>query len=101
MTTNESIKAIKDYLRHSNISADQYSSIIFEDGQATLNSATKFFFEYDNGAMDLTSLNDEFICGLNMDELAELFPSLYYQVYCEDCNGSHEDCDHDGVIYPL
>ena len=99
MTAQESIKAIKDYLRHSNITEDQYSSIIFEDGQATLNSATKFFYEYDNGGMDLTSMNGEFICGLNMDELAGIFNDLYYKVYCQYCNGNHEDCEHDNVEF--
>ena len=101
MTAQESIKAIKDYLRYSNVSESQYNEIIFQDDEATLNGKALFFFSYDGGGMDLLTLDYDFICGLNMDELVEIFSSLYYKVYCQDCNGNHEDCEHDGVVYPL
>tara|TARA_R110000868_G_scaffold348054_1_gene608991 strand:+ start:250 stop:555 length:306 start_codon:yes stop_codon:yes gene_type:complete len=101
MTTNEAIKAIKDYLRYSNVSENQFNDIVFQDEEATLNGKTIFTFDYDNGGMDLYTLDGDNICDLDMKTLVELFHDLYYKVYCQDCNGSHEDCDHDGVIYPL
>jgi hypothetical protein len=101
MTTNEAIKAINKHLFCLYVDKDQYNEIIFEDEEGLINGRHLFNFSYDNGSMDLSTSDHEFICGLNMDKLSELFPSLYYQVYCEDCNGSHEDCEHDGIIYPL
>lgn len=88
MTTNKSIKAIKDYLRYSNVSESQYNEIIFQDDEATLNGKALFNFGYDNGAMDLLTLDYDFICGLNMDELVELFHDLYYKVNCDSCENT-------------
>jgi hypothetical protein len=101
MTTEQAILEINKHLNDERVSESQYGEIIFHDEEATFNGKALFYFSFDNGGMDLSTLDHENICSLNMDELAEIFPSLYYQVYCEDCKGSHEDCDHDGVIYPL
>jgi hypothetical protein len=101
MTTKESIKAIKDYLRYSNVSENQFRDIIFDNQEAILNGKTIFTFDYDNGGMDLYTLEGDNICGLNMDELSELFHDLYFKVYCQDCKGNHEYCTHYNVIYPL
>ena len=99
MTTKEAIKAIKDYLRYSNVSENQFSDIVFQDEEATLNGKALFFFIHSDGGMDLMNLEYEDICSLNMDILVELFDSLYFQVYCEWCSGNHEDCNHENVIY--
>lgn len=95
MTQNESIKAIKDYLRYSNVWNEQFDDIIFEDEQATLNGKTIFTFDYDNGTMDLLTLDYDNICTLDMNTLTDLFPSLYYQVNCDSCgNGGKRPSDN-------
>lgn len=114
MTQKEAIKAIKDYLRMSNVSQDQFNEIIFKDEEATLNSKALFYFTYDSGKMDLLTLEYDNICSMIMDELVELFTSLYYQTHCDSCEGtgktiaSHDpcetefkDCECPDVEYPL
>lgn len=101
MTTKESIKAIKDYLRFSNVSENQFRDIIFDNQEAILNGKTIFTFDYDNGGMDLYTLDGDIICGLNMDGLSELFHDLHFKVYCQHCNNNYEYCNHYNVIYPL
>ena len=113
MTTKESIKAIKDYLRMSNVSNDQFNEITFVDEEAIIYGKALFYFGYDNGAMDLLTLEYDEICSLNMDELVEIFTSLYYQANCASCDGSKEtyssldpsdestvECECETVIYP-
>ena len=103
MTTNESIKAIKEYLKNvSHIEESDFDKIIFHEQEAFLNGKLLFNFDYDNGGMDLLDLNYDFICDLNMDELVKIFPSLHNQVYCNNCkHGNHSDCEHENVIYSL
>ena len=102
MTVNESIKAVKDYLRMSNVSLDEFNEIVFQDDEALLNGKLLFNFYYDNGGMDLMTLDYDNICSLNMNSLAELFPSLHSQVYCSNCkHGNHSECEHENVIYSL
>lgn len=102
MTTNESIKAIKDYLKfEAHINEDDFNEIQFVNEEAILRGKHLFNFYYDGGGMDLLTLEYDEICSLNMDTLTEIFSSLYYQVYCQDCKGSHDECEHENVIYPL
>lgn len=103
MTINESIKAIKDYLRYSNVSDSQFNEITFVDEEAIIYGKALFYYVYDDGAMDLLTLEYDTICSLNMDELVEIFPSLYYKVNCDSCENSgktiasHDPCETEFV----
>jgi len=108
MTTKESIKAIKDYLRMSNV--DDLESVRFDYDIATYNHKDLMQVNYDDGVFTLLTDEGDYIAELLIDEMLELFPQVEYLVYCSMCDGlgwydndpydmDKIECKHENVMY--
>lgn len=110
MTTNQSIKAIKTYLRINRIGENEYQSIIFDYDQAIFNHKQILQVEYEDGVFTLYTEDGDWICELLIDAMVELFPQVEYLVYCSMCNGlgwydndpydmDKVECQHENLMY--
>ena len=108
MKTNKSIKAIKDYLRMSNV--DNLESVRFDYDIATYNHKDLMQVEYEDGVFTLYTKDGDYFTELLIDEMLELFPQVEYLVYCSMCNGlgwydndpydmDRVECKHENLMY--
>ena len=108
MKTNKSIKAIKDYLRMSNV--DNLESVRFDYDIATYNHKDLMQVEYEDGVFTLYTKDGDYFTELLIDEMLELFPQVEYLVYCSMCEGlgwydndpydmDRIECKHENLMY--